>query len=55
MSKNRRRNRNFKKEKKVIRCKAKGKPVFDNEVCEKFSSKNTTNNDKNCGNCIHSF
>ena len=55
MKNNRRRNKNMKKEKIVIRCKLHSKPVFDNEVCDKFNSKISTNNDKNCSNCTHSF
>jgi len=55
MKKNKRQNKNLTKEKKVIRCKALGKPVFNTEVCDKFNSKISTNSEKNCGNCKYSF
>ena len=55
MNKNRRRNNENKKQKVVIRCKTKNKPVFEHEVCNEFSSKVSSNNQKNCENCKHSF
>ncbi len=51
----RRRNNENKKQKKVIRCKALNRPVFEHEVCSQFSSKVTSNNQKNCENCKHAF
>ncbi len=56
MNKNRRRRNNEnKKQKKVIRCKALNRPVFEHEVCSKFSSKVSYNNQNNCENCTHAF
>ena len=55
-NKNRRRQNNYnKKQKKVIRCKAHNKPVFEYEICSKFITKVNSNNQNNCGNCKHSF
>ncbi len=51
----RRRNDENNKQKKVIRCKAQNKPVFEHEVCSQFSTKVNSNNQNNCGNCKHSF
>lgn len=50
-----RRHNENKKQKKVIRCKALNKPVFEHEVCPKFSSKLNSNNQNNCENCKYSF
>ncbi len=56
MNKNRRRRNNEnKQQKKVIRCKALNRPVFEHEVCSQFSSKVSSNNQNNCENCKHSF
>ena len=58
MSRNRKRrtrNDENKKQKKVIRCKALNRPVFEHEVCSKFSSKVSSNNQNNCENCQHAF
>jgi len=53
---NRRRQKNEnKRPNKVIRCKALNRPVFENEVCDKFSSKVKSNTNKTCENCLHSF
>ncbi len=52
--KNRRRNNQQKKSSKVIRCKKNNRPVLEHEVCASFSSKDSSNNQKNCGNCIYS-
>ena len=49
------RNNNNKKPKKVIRCNALNRPVFEHEVCSQFSSKINSNNQNNCENCKHSF
>jgi hypothetical protein len=55
-NKNRRRTKNEnKKQKKVIRCNALNRPVFEHEICSQFSSKISANNQKNCENCEHSF
>jgi len=54
-NKRRRRNNEKTKPKKLIRCKALNRPVFDNEVCSKFSSKISSNTLNNCVNCIHAF
>jgi hypothetical protein len=54
-SKNRRTRNDEKKQKKVIRCKALNRPVFEHEVCSKFSSKVKSNDQNNCGNCKHAF
>ena len=51
----RRRNKNNKKQKKVIRCKLLNRPVFENDVCSKFSSKVNSNNQNNCENCKYAF
>jgi len=51
----RRRNNENKKQKKVIRCKALNRPVFEHEVCSQFSSKVKSNNQNNCENCKHAF
>ncbi len=48
-------NNENKKQKKVIRCKALNRPVFEHEVCLRFSSKIDTNNQNNCENCKNSF
>ncbi len=54
---NNRRNRNTEnnKQKKIIRCKALNRPVFEHEVCSKFSSKTSTNSQKTCLNCKYGF
>ena len=49
------RNIENKKPKKVIRCNALNRPVFEHEVCFQFSSKINVNNQRNCENCAHSF
>jgi hypothetical protein len=49
------RNQNNKIVKKVIRCKALNRPVYEHEVCSKYSVKVSSNNQKNCVNCTHSF
>ncbi len=49
------RNNENKKERKVIRCKALNRPVFEYQVCSQFSLKINSNNQKNCMNCIYSF
>jgi len=49
------RNNENEKPKKVIRCKALNRPVFDYEVCSQFSVKINFNNQRNCINCMHSF
>lgn len=54
-SKRKRRNRQMKKETKIIRCEKHYKPVFEREVCSSFSFKDTSNNQKNCANCVHSY
>lgn len=51
----RRRNNENKKQKKLVRCKALNRPVFDHEVCAQFSSKINSNTQQNCENCIHAF
>ena len=53
--KGRTRNNENKKEKKVIRCNALNRPVYEYEVCSQFSLKVSSNNQKNCVNCAHSF
>jgi len=58
MSQNRNRrkyNSENKTQKKVIRCKVQSRPVFEHEVCSKFSSKVSSNNQNNCENCKHAF
>jgi hypothetical protein len=54
-NKRRRHNQNNKIVKKVIRCKALNRPVYEHEVCSKYSVKVNSNNQKNCVNCAHSF
>ena len=51
----RKRNDRNKIQKKVIRCKAQNKPVFEHEVCSQFSPKLDSNNQNNCVNCKYSF
>ena len=55
MNKTRKRNNVIKIQKKVIRCRAQNKPVFEHEVCSKFSPKVNSNNQNNCGNCKYAF
>lgn len=57
MNRNNRKRRNNERiiQKKVIRCKALSKPVFEHEVCSKFISEINSNNQNNCINCKHSF
>ena len=55
MNNRRKRNNDIKIRKKVIRCKAQNKPVFEHEVCSQFSMKVNSNNQNNCGNCKHAF
>jgi len=55
-NKNRRRRDNENKiQKKLIRCKALNRPVFEHETCSKFSSRVNSNNQNNCENCKHAF
>jgi hypothetical protein len=55
-NKNRRRRNNYnKKQKKVIRCKLLNRPVFEHEVCSRFSNKLNSNNQNNCVNCKYAF
>jgi len=54
-NKRRTRNNENKKPKKVIRCNALNRPVFEYEVCSQFSLKTNVNNERSCVNCIHSF
>ena len=49
------RNNENKKQKKVIRCKALSRPVFEYEVCSQFSSKVNSNNQNSCENCKYGF
>lgn len=52
------RNRRYndkKKSSKVIRCKKNNRPVLEHEVCASFSSKDSSNNQKNCENCKYSM
>ncbi len=49
------RNNENKKQKKVIRCKALNRPVFEYEVCSQFSSKVNSNNQNSCENCKYAF
>jgi len=55
MNNRRKRNSEIKKQKKVIRCKAQNKPVFEYEVCSQFNPKANSNNQNNCGNCKYAF
>jgi len=54
-NKRRKQNNYNKREKKVIRCKAINRPVYEHEVCSQFSVKANSNNQKHCLNCTHSF
>jgi len=49
------RNNENKKQKKVIRCKALNRPVFEYEVCSQFSSKVNSNNQNSCEDCKYAF
>jgi hypothetical protein len=55
MSRNRRGRKENKKQKNVIRCKSKNKPVFEHEVCSEFIAKVKSNDQNNCGNCKYAF
>ena len=55
MARNRRKRNNVKKQKKVIRCTALNRPVFEHEVCSQFVSKSSSDNKNNCENCKHAF
>jgi hypothetical protein len=58
MTRNRRKkrkNNNDIKQKKIIRCKALNRPVFEHEVCSQFVSKTSSNDKNNCENCKHAF
>jgi len=55
MNNRRKRNNNIKIQKKVIRCRAQNKPVFEHEVCSQFNPKVNSNNQNSCGNCEHAF
>lgn len=58
MSQNRKRrpgSNEIKKQKKVIRCTALNRPVFEHEVCAQFRIKISSNNKKSCENCKYSF
>ncbi len=41
--------------KKIIRCKQKMIPVFENDNCEDFVKKDSGNTDNFCKNCKYSF
>jgi hypothetical protein len=41
--------------KKIIRCKQKMIPVFENDNCESFITKSSTEHENFCKNCKHSF
>jgi hypothetical protein len=49
------RNNQLKKKSVIVRCRTHSKPVFEHEVCSSFSSKNSSNGQENCENCLHSF
>ena len=55
MARNRRKRNNDTKQKKVIRCIALNRPVFEHEVCSQFVSKTSSNDKNNCENCKHAF
>lgn len=41
--------------KKIIRCKQKMIPVFENDICKDFVKKDSSNTDNFCKNCKYSF
>jgi len=41
--------------KKIIRCKQKMMPVFDQDTCEQFTQKTSADTTKICKNCVHAF
>ena len=43
------------KKNKIIRCKSKMIPVFDNENCKDFIKKENSESSNFCKNCKHSF
>lgn len=43
------------KNNKIIRCKSKMIPVFENDICEDFSKKENTQSNNICKNCKFSF
>ncbi len=55
MKRNNKRKYNRKESKKVTRCKAINRPVFEHEFCSQFISKINSNSQKNCENCRHAF
>ena len=48
-------NKNEYKQKKVIRCKEKMLPVFEEDNCNDFIQKDKSDPKNNCKNCKHSF
>ena len=42
-------------ENKVIRCRSKMLPVFENDNCEDFIKKENAETNDICKNCIYSF
>jgi hypothetical protein len=48
-------NKNSIKKKKIIRCRSKMIPVFEDENCEIFLKKEQTETNNICKNCKHSF
>jgi len=55
MNKRRKQSKNYTVTKKIIRCKNKMIPVFDNDSCKDFIKREAADKDKVCKNCKHSF
>jgi len=43
------------KNNKIIRCRSKMIPVFENDNCKDFLNKENTESNNICKNCKHSF
>jgi hypothetical protein len=39
----------------VIRCNALQRPVYEHEVCSRYTTKTGSDTQKNCKNCKYSF
>ena len=54
-SNNNRKNKQESFQKVVVRCDALQRPVYEHEVCPKYTIKTGSDTQKNCKNCKHSF
>ena len=51
----RRRNNQESFQKKIVRCNALQRPVYEHEVCAQYAIKLGSETQKNCKNCKYSF